>query len=316
MKKEILIIGFGNIGYRHFQSLYNNNKKYKFFIYDKILNDNIKKIQNLKNVKVLSNIVNKKIEKKIFDVVIISTTSKGRYELLKQILDNYKFKNMIIEKFLFAKEKNYVESLKLPNKIKDKIYVHCPRTEWKYFKDLKNKFINQKIKMEYRGKNWRMASNSIHFLDIFSFLIGSNEIKLKKITVNDTIKSKRDKYMEFSGLLIFKANNESSLILEDNKKFKYSVMKIKFSDFTDICKFRSNEMILKRYKSRKLILEKRYKVPLTSHLTNKIVNKIFKRKIINLSKLNKSIKLHMILFPILMKIFKNKYSINNILPVT
>ena len=35
MKNNILIIGFGNIGQRHFQSFYNLNKKFNIFIIEK-----------------------------------------------------------------------------------------------------------------------------------------------------------------------------------------------------------------------------------------------------------------------------------------
>ena len=109
---------------------------------------------------------------------------------------------MLVEKFLFNQEKNYKDCLKLSEQIISKIYVHCPRTEWQYFKNLR-KIIKGKISIEYKGFNWRIASNSIHFLDLFSFLTDNQKIKLKKIKVDDIFSSKRDNYMEFHGKMLF-----------------------------------------------------------------------------------------------------------------
>lgn len=314
MKKKILIIGFGNIGYRHFQSLYKKKKQYTFYLYDKNINNILKKIKSQNNIKVLTKLLEKNIKNIKFDLIIIATTSFGRYEILKKIIGNIKFKYMLIEKFLFNKKKNYEDCLKLLNKINSKIYVHCPRPEWNYFKDLK-KIIQGKIKLEYRGYHWRMASNSIHFLDLFSFLIGTQEIKLEETIVNNKIMSKRDNFMEFHGKMFFCSKNKSNLIIEDDKKYKSSVMKIKYNFFTDEIKLNMNQMNLTRFKFKKKILNKNYNIPLTSKFTSKIVDNIFKKKV-NLTELKESIKLHMILFPALMKILGHTKSNKKFLPVT
>ena len=105
MKKKILIIGFGNIGYRHFQSLYKKRKQYTFYLYDKNINNILKKIKSQNNIKVLTKLLEKNIKNIKFDLIIIATTSFGRYEILKKIIGNIKFKYMLIEKFLFNKKK-------------------------------------------------------------------------------------------------------------------------------------------------------------------------------------------------------------------
>ncbi len=70
MKKKILIIGFGRIGFYHLQALERFKSNILIYIYD-IKNINKKILQNkniisLKNLKVNQN----------FDLVIISTSSK------------------------------------------------------------------------------------------------------------------------------------------------------------------------------------------------------------------------------------------------
>lgn len=315
MKKKILIIGFGNIGFRHFESLYRNKKNFKFYIYDKDVNNVLKKIKSFKNIQILNKLIQNEIKNICFDLIIIATPSLNRFDIFKKITINLKFKNMLIEKFLFNEKKNYEDCLKIIDKINSKIYVHCPRPEWKYFIDLK-KILKGKINLEYKGFNWRMASNSIHFLDLFSFLIDSSEIKLEKIRVKDKISSKRDNYMEFRGKMSFMSKNQSTLTIDDDKKYKSSSMRIKFASFTDEIEINMGQMELVRYKFKKKIFHKKYKVPLTSNLTGKIVNKILSNKNINLTELRKSVKLHMILFPIFMKILGNTKSKKKYLPIT
>ena len=315
MKKKILIIGFGNIGFRHFQALYKKNNFSKFYIYDKSKKNIYSKINSNKNIIILNRFLEKKINNIFFDLIIIATPSIKRFEIFKKIVKKIKFRHMLIEKFLFNEKKNYDDCLELIKNVNSKIFVHCPRTEWKYFKDLK-KFIKGKIKIEYTGYNWRIASNSIHFLDLFSFLINSEEIRLKKIKVDDKIQSKRNNYMEFYGKLNFVSNNNSSLMIDDNKKYKSSYMKIKFANFIDEIKINMGQMNLIRYKDKRKILEKNYKIPLTSKLTGKIIKNIFENKKVNLTELRKSIKLHMILFPVLLEVFYSKKSRRKFLPVT
>ena len=60
MKNDILIIGFGNIGQRHFQSFYNLNKKFNIFIIDKKIKKTSALIKNQYDK-------NRKVKVKVFD---------------------------------------------------------------------------------------------------------------------------------------------------------------------------------------------------------------------------------------------------------
>ena len=93
-------------------------------------------------------------------------------------------------------------------------------------------------------------------------------------------------------------------------------MKIKFASFTDEIHINKGKMELIRRKLKKKIFHKQYKIPLTSNLTGKIVNKIFNKKKVNLTELKKSVKLHMILFPIFMKILGKTNKKIKYLPIT
>ena len=154
------------------------------------------------------------------------------------------------------------------------------------------------------------------FLDLFSFLTDNQKIKLKKIKVDDIFSSRETITWSFMEKCYLSSQNQSKLILEDNKKNKNSFMKISFLDFTDEIRIKMNKMELTRYKFKKIILNKNYKIPLTSKLSYKIIKKLLDKKSINLSKLKKSAELHMILFPALKKVFSKSKLNKKYLPIT
>ena len=82
-----LIVGCGNIGQRHIQSLINSKKKINFFILEKnrIIFKDIKKIFKDRNHKfgLFQNLSD--ISEKHFDIVFFTTNSDSRYKLFKSL---------------------------------------------------------------------------------------------------------------------------------------------------------------------------------------------------------------------------------------
>ena len=64
-----------------------------------------------------------------------------------------------------------------------------------------------------------LASNLIHYLDLFSFLLSDKkQIILKRISLSNFYNSKRKGYKEVSGNLKFETKNEDTLIISEVKK--------------------------------------------------------------------------------------------------
>ena len=102
--KKILIIGAGNIGLRHLESLGKSDILIKIFVYDLFISKQIKKkiseIQKY-NKRVNIEILNNFSSHLSFDVCIISTNAKERYQLTLLSIKKLNIKNIILEKIDF-----------------------------------------------------------------------------------------------------------------------------------------------------------------------------------------------------------------------
>ena len=108
-------------------------------------------------------------------------------------------------------------------------WVNCPRREQKIYRKIKNENKNiDRLSLEVNGNSWNLASNSIHFFDLFYFLnnnlliFNENKNRLKKIP------SKHHKFLELTGKIKLK-NKNNFIYLNDEKKNKDIIVKIRTS---------------------------------------------------------------------------------------
>ncbi len=295
MKKKILIIGCGNIGLRHLHALKKINSNIIIFLYDK----NIKKIISFKekNIFILKNL-NQNLT---FDVVIISTSSKERFKIFKKLVDKNKVKKIIFEKFIYFRNYQFSQTLHILRQKKIKAWVNCLRREIDIFKKIQLQIKNQ-FEMSYCSNNWGLACNSIHFLDLFAFLIKTKKIENYSNNLNKALyTSKRRGYDELKGKLQFNVG-KSSLTLEDNIKFKNKLFFIKTNNKVYSLNKFENILTIRNLKNNSL---KKYKCeePYVSNISYKIIQKLINGKKIKLTSFEETINHH----KLLIKIF-NKHS--------
>lgn len=307
MNKKILIVGLGNIGFRHLESflLQKNN-----YLIDAVDND-VNKISSLK--KKYINFSNKifffsnlaKIKKK-YDLLIIATNSDQRFKVIKKIIKKITIKNIILEKFLFTNKKNFNLFEKILKTKKINTWVNCPLRTYSGFKFIKKKLKKQSFKMFVSGGNWNMCSNSIHYLDLFEYFTHDKiDLSLIKNNLEKKIRySKRKGFIEFDGSLILK-NNKNLLFIKHQKKIKYNeIIKIVSKNYIFICKFINKNLIVDMYykqKKKKFIFE----FPFQSEQTFLIANLIFKKKQCMLTNYFLSQKLHLFLLDVFLKHYQN-----------
>lgn len=307
--KNIIICGCGNIGLRHAQGLAKSKYKINLFLIDKSqkkINFLIRNLNNNKNLKIVYQ--SKKIEKinKRINLLILSTDSLKRYELLKKILIFNRVEYIILEKFAFLKKKHFKDILSL-NK---KIWVNTPNRVYESYKKLKKQLKNKKINMEVTGNRWNMASNIIHYLDLFHFLNNFKRIKSQEIALDKKIfDSKRKGYKEISGRIKLYTETNNLILFEDSTNIKHNGVRIKI--------FNKYQNYLIDEKTKSCINGHRktnFKIPFQSNLTNKYVNKIFSTGRCDLPKLKISSYLHIVIINILnnFTLYKNK----NFFPVS
>lgn len=222
-RKNILIIGIGPMGLSHFESFYNSKNNYNIDLCDLNITRIKKKYKNHTKSQRLRFF--KKIPKNnIYDLVIVSTNSKERYKIIKKLLKLNVVINLILEKFLFNKIKEYsdFESLIKKNlKIKN-INVNS----WgNYILKKTGLKLQGNFSASYQLRSKGLATNLIHISDLYSTLIKDKDFEILFGNLSK-LKSKRHGYHEMSGRVILKSN-KGLLKIIDNSKSKYHVFKLR-----------------------------------------------------------------------------------------
>tara|TARA_Y100001970_G_scaffold290123_1_gene422684 strand:+ start:1380 stop:2354 length:975 start_codon:yes stop_codon:yes gene_type:complete len=298
MKKNInvIIIGCGNIGYRHLESIINLNIKMNIFIIEK----NKKRLSQIKKKNLLSNKKNIKIHffdeidnfGLIFYFAIIATNSQDRLNLVKKLLKNNKIQHLLLEKLLAYNFNQLLSLKKYLSTVSTKIYVNTPRRFMEVYKNIKKQIDYKKpIIIEYKGNKWNFSSNSIHFIDLFCFLSEDIDINCTSLRILKKRYSKRKNYSEFYGFCYFINSKEGSLYLSDSSKTaKKSSSTIKINNLKN--SFFINEIDGYYYKKDnkldKIIDKKNFKFELQSKLTEKYIKYLIQGKKLTLTTFEES----------------------------
>jgi len=293
---RILIIGLGNIGKRHLESFVKLDRCLHIYCVD------IKFIEKeviIGNKKIVYSKTLKKF-KKDFNVCVISTNSKDRFNIVRSVLKKYNCKKIILEKVSFSNISQYKKALNLKN-TSTKIFLNCPRRTWLSYIDLRKRLGKDKIRLfEVNGYNWGLLSNAIHFIDLFSFLTNDKKIEYIYQDCTKIKTSKRSGYFETNGSLIFQNSKDSLLMLNDHKYFKDdNYIMIKTDNKIFEIKENKNLLIIKNQKN-KIINKVFFKTYLQSELSKDYLNNI------KLIKLKNSMTSHTALFNCFKEIFPKK----------
>ena len=251
LKKNILIIGCGNIGFRHVQSLIKNNNINKIYIYDidfcsyDIVRSKLKTYKNKINFIYNFN----KIKIKNFFLVIFSNYAKGRYLSFKLIDQKFKVQYYLIEKIV-ENNLSAIEKFKKNKKIK---FVNLPMRMMRPFKLINKIFSGQVIDCIYHGTKWNLLSNSLHYINFVSHITQSKIEEINIVKIGKPYKTKRPGQVDFFGKIFVKYSNGSTLFLNSvekkiTRKFDLINKNNSFRYYLDqnILKFNKKKLIIKR----------------------------------------------------------------------
>jgi len=216
---NILIIGAGQLGSRHLQGALLSENELKITVVDPSQESLNIACQRALEVKygnpnsTVSYIIDMPNNESI-DICIIATSANVRAMVTKQLFLTNKVKKIIFEKVLFQKIDDYNDVLQLLNKNESVGWVNCPRRLCTTYISLMEYLDQSKpIHMSVRGGSWGMACNSIHFLDIFSYLVGDSSLELRESKLDHELKeSKRAGFYETTGELKFSAGKHSIVV--------------------------------------------------------------------------------------------------------
>ena len=217
---NVAIIGAGQLGSRHLQGLKNAASPLSITVVDnnecslKVAKERYDAIAAIgeKNVVFTTEISQLPTE---LDLVVVATSSKPRAIIVKALLEHSDVKNLILEKVLFTRLKEYDEIQSLLYEKNVKCWVNCPRRMFGSYQTILSYLSRQeRIVMEYNGCDWGLCCNAMHFIDAFMYLTGEESYKIDSSGIeSEIIESKRNGYIEMNGTLSITTPQGHSLLL-------------------------------------------------------------------------------------------------------
>jgi len=314
MEFDILICGAGELGSRYLQGISKLKYNYNVYVYDvseksiekaKERWDDVKKNIFFKNIFFIKtlNLIPKKI-----DFAIVSSISSVRADNVKSINENTYVKYWILEKVLAQNESQIRQIESLINKSKGS-WVNTPRREMNWYNAIKPKInATNKIKVEIEGGKWGLLSNTIHFIDLVSWITDKNLIRIDSSNLNPNwFESKRQGFYETYGIINCEFENGSVLNIDCKNDDSPLIINIFEKNYS----WKISEGIGKALRSDGLQIDG--KIEMQSEITQKIITKIIQTGDCSLPKFKQSAKMH---YNYLNNLLSNNNSYKNILPIT
>ena len=220
---NILIVGLGQLGARYLQGLINVGPLYDIDILepsDMAYQKGIGVLQSggasLVNV---SRVTFQNLKAR-YRVVIVATSSAPRAEVVSAVSINTCVDNWVIEKVL-AQTEGQLQTI-LNSVCTKGAWVNTPRRRTSVYRALKPLLSNGRpIRFEGNLPNLGLGCNSIHFIDVVSWLVDSAVAHVEVASPQGWKLSKRDGYKEFEGELT--AHYEDGSLLRLKSDFEGAV---------------------------------------------------------------------------------------------
>lgn len=202
---NVLMVGAGNLGRRHLQSLKNCENDLKIHVVEPYaqaleLAESTYGAAELKGGDKQVGFYNSmdQVPSEI-DVAVVATPATGRLEILDAVLSKGT-QYVVLEKIAFNSDDDIERAKRLIEEKVKGAWVNCPRRMNPFYQALKERLRLEKIKQfEVVGENFGMACNAIHFIDLFSYLGGEKDYSISLEAVDQVLPSKREGYIEFFG---------------------------------------------------------------------------------------------------------------------
>jgi predicted dehydrogenase len=207
---NIVIIGAGQLGRRHMQSLANSAISGSLHIVDPVASSLTEAQAALTVVKgqapLLSNVhwhSSTQTLPKAIDLAVIATTADVRLDVISALFESAPPRYLVLEKVLFQRFADYDAAAVLLQQHGTTAWVNCPRRAFPIYQSLARFFADDPVRrMDLHGGDWGLGCNAIHFLDLLALLGGPGELEVHGDELDPGVhQSKRKGFVEFSGTL-------------------------------------------------------------------------------------------------------------------
>ena len=159
------------------------------------------------------------------DLAIVATNADVRREVLETLLTRVKVRYLVLEKVVFqcADDFRFVRNVLSEKNIT--AWVNCPRRMISVFRDCQRKILSKygedipPISLSVIGNSWGLASNSIHFFDLLTFLAGRTAVEIDISGLDQEIyQAKRRGFIELGGHLVAESECGDRISLVDRMR--------------------------------------------------------------------------------------------------
>ena len=317
---NICLIGFGNIGRRHFEALLKLKFDVKIFLVDPYE----QAFKNINDYSLTSNINVEFLHDYDFlpvniDLAIIATSSSVRRMCFEKLVKKSIVKYIIFEKVLFQKIEDYDYVEDELNRRSIKAWVNCPRRLFDSYCFLRDELSRDTIEsIKISGGNWGLGCNGIHMLDLISYLVYDVDLRVDIFTFGDQIfDSKRSGYKEFYGSIQGSdANNRFQFEISCDNSSDSLCITIDTVNYRYVVCEKDNVLTKTTKNTNASILKKEFSIDYVSYTTKKAVDDIICNGKCLLTSFTKSKEIHLKFIKCILDYYGNKLGDKNICPIT
>lgn len=217
--KRIAVVGTGEVGSRHLQGLSTLPSAAHIYGVDpdpdsrKLARERWKEVRtNRHEVAFCESIEDLPVAD--LDLGIVATTSAHRRAAVESLLGAVAVDNLVLEKVLFQRLADYEAVESLLNREGVRAWVNCTRRTQSSYQNLRTTISEGPIDIYVTGTDWALASNGIHFVDLFGWITGLREFTWNRSGLDEEIlENRREGFKEVVGKLSLSADDGSSLTL-------------------------------------------------------------------------------------------------------
>jgi hypothetical protein len=298
---NVCMIGAGELGSRHLQAIGKSQYPLNIFVVDpseeslrlakKRFDETSLEHHRLTLLHTIDD-----LPKKLF-FVVIATTSQVRFEVVEKLFqDNFQIDHLLLEKFLFPSLQQFDDAAKLFKTTPTKVYVNCGRRIVAFYQQIKLLFEPANvIHFKVEGTNIGIGCNGVHFLDWFSYMIQDKQLTLSSRLDHEILPSKRAGYMEFTGEIFGNTDHRDQFsLISYPKNYGSSPTMIMISSDQVKCMINESKCeawVMQASKDWKLE-HYTYRIPFQSEMTNGLVEQLIRNEPVCLPSYEISMNLH------------------------
>ena len=298
---KLILIGAGQIGSRHLQSLSKIDREAQIYVFDKNLialeraRERYEQIPQSNLIKSIDYSIDINEFAGDADVAVVATNADVRLEVIETLLHRVQVRYLILEKVVCQSVEDLRRLSELLRKNQTKAWVNFSRRMMPFFRDIKKNIEeNEKVYIYLEEGDLGLIQSSIHYLDLLLYFSDEKELLLDGSGVDSHVqRSKRDGYVELTGVLRGRTERGSELTVVDYRGSKASdVIHI----FGGSSRYMFSETLRKAYRAQAENnwewIEQSFSIPFQSDLTHRAIEQILDTSECDLPTLEESLCVH------------------------